>query len=157
MTKGLVRVLVLGALLVLSACSGRPREPYFSSVALPPLAANTARVYFYRAFAPYDSLSRPWIRLNGAATVISEPGGVSFHDVPPGSYEITADSVGIYWNQFKHVDLKADDTLYVRLDSIPNWMCTFTTCYDTFVVSLINPAAARAEMADLRYVPSGSS
>jgi hypothetical protein len=154
MTRGLIRVLAVGALLLLGACA---RGPIFSSVAIPPVAANTARIYFYREYAPYDSLSRPWIRLNGAPTLLSEPGGVSYRDVPPGSYEISVDSMGDYWNQFKRVDLRPGDAIYVRIDSDRYWKMGLDYYYDTFIVSLIGPVQARAEMSNLRYVPNGTS
>jgi hypothetical protein len=71
--------------LLAAACASR--GPIFASVAPPPVPVEEARIHFYRAYQPYQSLARPWISLNGQETAISELGGVSTRDVQPGAYE----------------------------------------------------------------------
>ena len=121
------------------------------------LAADLARVYFYRAFEPYESLALPAIYLDGKSHAVSEPGGVLFRDVEPGAHEISVFSPGIYPNQFKSVILRPGDTLYVRVESLRNWYRGFNWEKDTFVVSLVGESEAEGEMASLRYVPNNGS
>src|SRR5258708_6619279 len=80
---------LMGSLLLLNACSGCTREPVFASVKTTPVAADLARVYFYREFEPYESLARPAIYLDGRSLAVSEPGGVLFRDVEPGAHQIS--------------------------------------------------------------------
>jgi hypothetical protein len=142
----------IAAFLVLGACSGRVGEPSLSSVAVAPPAPGLARVYFYREFEPYESLSRPWIYVDGRRFAVSEPGGVSFRDVLPGSHDITVCSPGLYPDQFKSVDLRPRDTLYVRIESLRSWYRGFNWERDTFVVRLIDQGQASPEIARMRYV-----
>jgi hypothetical protein len=149
--------LIASLALLLGACSGRIGEPVFASIRTTPVAADRARVYFYRAFEPYESLARPMIYLNAKSLAVSEPGGVLWRDVEPGAYEISVFSPGIYPNQFKDVLLRPGDTLYVRIDSLRNWYRGFNWEKDTFVVSLVGESEAEDEMASLRYVPNNGS
>jgi hypothetical protein len=61
---------------------------------------DTARLWIYREYEPADTLARPFVRMNGAVIAISEPGGSSFRDAPPGVYTVTVDTVGHDVNQF---------------------------------------------------------
>jgi len=51
-----------------------------------------ARIWFYRDLNPNETLATPYIRLNGAAAGVSEPGGAFYRDVAPGRYHISVDS-----------------------------------------------------------------
>jgi hypothetical protein len=157
MPSKILHTCLIAVLVLLGACSGQIREPVFASVRTTPVAADLARVYFYRAFEPYESLARPLIYLDGRSLAVSEPGGVLFRDVEPGAYEISVFSPGIYPNQFKNVLLSPGDTLYVRIESLRNWYRGFNWEKDTFVVSLVGETEAEAEMASLRYVPNNGS
>lgn len=157
MRKEIFRGVAFGAFLVLGACSGRVSEPSLSSVGIMPPSPGLARVYFYREFEPYESLARPWIYLDGRRFAISEPGGVSFRDVRPGPHDITVFSPGLYPDQFKRVDLRPGDALYIRIDSLRNWYRGFNWEKDTFVVSLIDPGQAGMDIARMRYVPDNGS
>jgi hypothetical protein len=146
--------LALGASLLTSACAGGPPGTPYSEVAqtLPAVATGEARVYFFRDYEPYESLARPWIYLNDQKVGISEPGGVYYRDVTPGTYRIKVDSEGLYWNQFKTVTLAAGDVEYVKIESLRSWDEGDQFDRDTFVVALIGPPAAQRQIADLRYV-----
>jgi hypothetical protein len=157
MPSKILRTCLIAALVLLGACSGRIREPVFASVRTTPVAADLARVYFYRAFEPYESLARPLIYLDGRSLAVSEPGGVLFRDVEPGAHQISVFSPGIYPNQSKNILLRPGDTLYARIESLRSWHQGFTWERDTFVVSLVGESEAVAEMASLRFVPNNGS
>jgi len=144
-----------GALAVLlAACASGPPPPPFTSVAeqLPPPAAGEARLFFYRYYQIYLSMARPYIRLNGKAVAVSEPGGVLYRDVAPGTYLISVDSYNLYPDQNKTVTLAAGQTFYVRVDSVRGYNAGFET-YDpeVFTVTFMAPGPARADMLSLKY------
>jgi hypothetical protein len=146
--------------LLLAACQGHITEPSMSSVGVAPPAAGLARVYFYRDWEPYESLSRPLIYLNDAPTQVSVPGGISFRDVPPGPYHISVDSQGVYPHQFKELVLRAGDVRYVKVESLATWNTGRGPGHigyrDTFVVELIPERQAQDEIVDKRYMPGAS-
>jgi len=145
-----------GAVLMMAvaACSSGPAPPPFASIAagIPALAPDRARIYFYRYYQLYVSMARPYIRLNGMHVAISEPGGVLYRDVPPGTYLISVDSQGLYPDQNKTVTLAAGQMLYVRVDSMKGYDAGFDN-YDpeVFVVTLISPEQAKADMYTLKF------
>ncbi|HEV2548193.1 MAG TPA: hypothetical protein VGU20_12715 [Stellaceae bacterium] len=149
--KKLSQAIAAGALLLLCACAGRPREPAFASVALPPVPTDKARIFFYRFYEPYESLSLSAIYLNRREAAVSVPGEVSKLDVLPGNYEIYVYSRNDFLDPFKHVALRPGDTLYVRVDAIRNWSGDCFAEWPAFTARLIPPEEARAEMAQLRY------
>src|SRR5580693_4074046 len=59
------------------------------------VSGAAARIWVYRDDGPFDSLARPYVRLNGAIIGISEMQGVLYRDVPPGVYTVTVDSDGM--------------------------------------------------------------
>jgi len=140
--------------LLLAACSTGPAPPPFASVAgqLPPAPADRARLFFYRYYELYVSMARPYIRLSGQPIAISEPGGVLYRDVAPGTYLISVDSQGLFPDQNKTVTLTAGQTLYLRVDSVRGYNSGFES-YDPedFAVRIIDPGPARADMLALKY------
>jgi hypothetical protein len=146
--------------LLLAACQGHVSEPSMASVRIAPATPSLARVYFYRDWEPYESLSRPLIYLNDAPAQISEPGGISFRDLPPGEYHISVDSQGVYPHQFKGLVLRAGDVRYVKIESLASWYTSVGHAHfglrDTFVVELIPERQARDDIVDKRYVPGAS-
>jgi hypothetical protein len=147
----LFKAMPLGLLLVLGACAGPPREPAFASVALPPVPADKARIFFYRFSQPYESLLLSPIYLNRREAAVSVPGEVSTLDVAPAEYELYVYSRYDFPNSFKHVDLRPGDALYVRVDAMRNWAGDCFAEWPTFVSTLVPAEQARAEMAVLRY------
>jgi hypothetical protein len=153
-----ILAIVVGAML--TACQGHVTEPSLSSAAVAPAASGLARIYFYRDWEPYESLSRPLIYLNDAAAQISEPGGISYRDVSPGQYHISVDSQGVYPHQFKELVLRPGDVRYVKIESLATWYTGGGHHHygqrDTFVVELIPERQAQDEITDKRYVPGAS-
>jgi len=149
--------LILIAGLVLAACQGSFFQPAVAAATFPPLPAGLARIYFYRDWEPYESLSRPQIYLNGAPAAVSDPGGVSYRDVPPGEYHVSVDTQGMYPHQFKDLTLRPGDIQYVKIESLSSWIAGGGRHHDaqrdTFVVELIPAQQAESEILDKRYVP----
>jgi uncharacterized protein DUF2846 len=150
-------VLVLAGFM-LASCQGRVTEPVMASVAVTPPGSGLARIYFYRDWEPYESLSRPLIYLNDAPAEISEPGGVSFRDLAPGAYHVSVDSQGTYPHQFKMLVLRAGDVRYVKIESLASWYASLGHRHfgqrDTFVVELIPERQAQSEIGQMRYKPA---
>jgi hypothetical protein len=83
------------AVLLLTANCTQP--PLANSVAIPPIPAGDARLWFYRDGGPRETRERPYLRLNGQIAGISEPNGTFYRDVAPGHYTVTVDSyISIY-------------------------------------------------------------
>jgi len=108
-------VLPAGAGLVLLATAGHAQMP-------PTPTAGTARIWFYRDMAPYSSLATPFVRLNGVVAGVSQPGGASYRDVPPGHYHISVDSYGVDFGQTKDVDLAPGAEIYAKVVSNDHWI-----------------------------------
>jgi hypothetical protein len=154
---------ILLSLVALAGCV--PQGPPFASAAatIPPLPQGVARIFFYRWLEPYESITPTTAYLNGEAVGIAEPGAAAYRDVAPGQYLISVQSQGVFPDQFKTVVLKPGDTIYARIESIQTWWpCGggggkgggggTEGCADTFVVVIMDPAVARYEMSDLRFI-----
>jgi hypothetical protein len=144
-------------MLLVSACASGPPPAPFGAVAsqLPPIPADRARIFFYRYYQLYVSMGRPYIRLNGQPAAISEPGGVLYRDVAPGTYVISVDSRSLYPDQNKTVTLAAGQVLYVRVDSVRGYNAGFDTYDpDDFVVTIMDPGFAQGDMSSLKYYPA---
>jgi hypothetical protein len=142
-------------LLATSACIASP--PPTASVAIPPIPAGDARVWFYRPIDAYDSSATPYIRMNDAIVAVSIPAGASYRDVPAGPYHIAVDSYLNDSNQDKDVQLVAGQELYVEVVSLRSWITSSggggpdggggDYGRNTFFVWLIPPETARGEIA----------
>ena len=152
--RALVRCGVLVLLLLAGCVAPTPR---FSAVApsIPPVAAGAARIFVYRAFEPYETRSMARVQLNGEPAGAVGNGAVFYRDVPPGQYAITILGTEAYPNQFKTVVLRPGETAFARIESLSTWSaCTGNpvNCYPTFVVRMVDPATAAADMQTLVLV-----
>jgi len=159
MSKRLAQSLILVAALALSACvgGGEPPGTRFAQVAaqLPPVPPDRARFFFYRDYSLYNSLQRPEIALNGQPVAVAEIGGVSYRDMPPGTYVISVPYSAIYPYKDKTVTVGPGQTVFAKIQSEkfePN-ITLLDYQPDIFVVMLVDPAQARQEIADKRYFP----
>src|SRR6266705_5857587 len=78
--------------ILLFAITGCAQLPLEGSIAIPPIPPGEARVWFYRDLGIYETLERPYIRMNGGVVGISEPGGTFYRDVAQGNYHVSVDS-----------------------------------------------------------------
>ena len=136
------------AFLLITANCAQP--PPTSAVAIPPIPSGAARLWFYRDYELYETLARPYIRLNEQVAGISEPGGAFYHDLAPAHYSITVDSAGRDVNQFAEVDLAGGQEAYAKTLSLRSWLaddCLVWGGCDTFYVRLMPADTARAAIA----------
>ncbi len=99
-----------------ASCTQPPRA---SSVAIRPIPAGDARLWFYRDGGPRETQERPYLRLNGQIAGISEPNGTFYRDVAPGHYTVTVDSyISTYGDQFAEFNLGAGQEAFVKVLSM---------------------------------------
>ncbi len=159
MRKPLAWALVIATAVALPACAGGGEPPgtRFAQVSsqIPPVPADRARFYFYRDYSLYDSLQRPTITLNNQPVAVAEIGGVSYRDMPPGTYTISVPYSAIYPWKDKTVTVGPGQTVYVKIQSEPYEPNVTLLDYqpDIFVVVLVDPAQAQQEIAEKRYFP----
>ena len=159
--RSLPMILLLAAIGIVSACAGGGAQagPTFAQAGaqLPPVPPDHARIFFYRDYEPYESLSRPYVLLNGEVAGISEPGGVFYRDVAPGRYVVSVKSNTFYPGQEKTVEAGGGETGYVKVESIQSYNAGDKTYVpDTFTVVIVGPADAERDIASKRYFPNGS-
>lgn len=159
MRKPFVPALIVAVALGLSACvgGGEPPGTRFAAVApqIPPVPADRARFFFYRDYSLYDSDQRPFIALNGAPVAVSENGGVTYRDMPPGTYLISVPYSAIYPWKDKTVTVAGGETVYAKIQT-EKYEPSITLVDlqpDIFVVVLVDAADAQREIAGKRYFP----
>jgi hypothetical protein len=102
--------------LVLASCAQLPPT---SSVAIPPIPADAARIWIYRDDGPYEAQQTPFAWLNDRVTGVVQPNGTFYRDVPPGHYSVKVDSYGVpYPNQFVEFNLGAGQEAFVQVLSM---------------------------------------
>ena len=85
-------------------------------------ASAQARIWVYRNFEPSLNLNLATVRLNGVIAGVSQPGGSSYRDVPPGHYHLSVDSYGVDFNQTRDVDLPPGAQVFAKVVSNDNWI-----------------------------------
>ena len=106
----------------LFAAASFAATPPAAPVAMPPIPPGEARIWFYRDFAPYENLAETFIRLNGAAVGVSQAGSAFYIDVPPGHFNISADSYLAAPEQTRDVDLAAGGEIYAKVLPLDSWV-----------------------------------
>jgi hypothetical protein len=155
------RLLALVAV-ALPAVAGCAQLPQTASVAIRPVPAQEARIWFYRDLDPHGSQATPYVRLNGTAAGVSRPGGAFYRDVPPGHYHITADSFLTDPIQTRDIDLAPGQEAFVKVLSLDNWIDGFAqdagSGYhrDTFYVWLMPQESARPQIAKSAFYAGGA-
>ncbi len=149
-----------GAALAILALGCVTPIPGGAAVGSGPPSPAAARIWIYRDYQPFQTLARPYVRLNSAITAISEPGGAFYRDVPPGQYLITVDTYGEDFYQFATVALRAGETVYIKVESLRGWASgggDHGTDYerDTFYTRIIPPEIAQAEIARTPFYGGG--
>jgi hypothetical protein len=122
-------------------------------VAVPPIPAAQARLWFYRQFFPGDTQGMPAIAMNGSATGYALPGTSFYRDVPAGQYHLTVESVGQDVNQSQDVAVAPGQQLYVKIASLPSWEEEPLSGYrrGTYYVMIVAPQLASLELPQTRH------
>jgi hypothetical protein len=140
--------LLAGLGVAVSGCAAPP------PAAPPPLAADHARIWFYRAWEPSESLNLADIDVNGSYFGSVANGRVFYRDVPPGRYHIAPASFVPNANQDRNVELAPGQQLYVKILSLVSWGSDNTAGRniqrDAFYAWVIPPAVAQTEIASDR-------
>jgi len=144
-------------LLAIASCAPLPPTVV---VAVPPVPAGEARVWFYRDLGPYDGLGTPFLRMNGAIVGVSEPGGALYRDVAPGQYHVTVDNYLGDFNSTREVYLFPGQQSYFKIVSLKNWIAggnRFGSDFhrDTFYVWEIPPEVAQGDVARSQFYGGG--
>ncbi len=149
------RLLVVFALALAGCIAQNPTLPVFATAAptLPPPAPGMARLFFYRLLEPSQPTLGTTVMLNEKPVGFSRNGTVLYRDVPAGGYFVSVASYP-YPYQFKTVQVAAGQIWYFRIESLSSWSCVGkSSCRgDTFVVAIVDPAQARAEIAPLGLI-----
>ena len=149
----------VGPLLLAIASCATPLPT--ASVAVPPVPAGEARAWFYRDPGPYDCLGTPYIRMNEAIVGVSQIGGASYRDVPPGQYHVTVDSYLTAPDQSRYAYLFPGQQAYFKILCLANWISggggRNGSGYqrDTFYVWEIPPEVAQGDVARSRFYGGG--
>lgn len=136
------------------AVAGCAQPPATASVAIPPIPAGQARIWFYREYEPYTGKGLPAVAANGGYVGQAELGGAFYRDLPPGHYHVTVETYGIDVNQSANFDLVRGHEAYVKIVSNPEWVSYGLESEierPTFYAWLIPSEAARADVARLAF------
>jgi hypothetical protein len=117
----LIRLMKAGAVLLLLAIASCAQLPPTAAVAVPPIPAGQARAWFYRNPGPYDCVSTPYIRMNEQIVAISQIGGASYRDVPPGQYHVTVDNYLMAPDQSRYAYLFPGQQVYFKIVCLQNF------------------------------------
>lgn len=149
---GIWRAAIAAIIATACGCAG-PSPP--GPVAIPSVPASAARIWVYREYEPFDTLARPYVRMNGRIVGISEPGGSFYRDLPPGTYSVTVDTTGHDVNQFADVAPTAGQTAFIKVESSKFWESDLNYTADTFYTRLIPREIAEGELARSRFFGGG--
>jgi hypothetical protein len=160
-TPLLCRLLLAGAgsfLLAMASCAPLPPT---AAVAIPPVPAGEARAWFYRDPGPYDCVNTPYIRMNEAIVGVSQIGGASYRDVPPGQYLVSTDNYLGDFNSTRQVYLYPGQQAYFKVLCLTNWIAGGGGRNDagysrnTFYVWQIPPEIAQGDVARSQFYGGG--
>jgi hypothetical protein len=147
-TSRLWRGWASGLLLLAATGCANPQGHALATATPPPLPAGEARIWFYRAYEPFESLNLANINVNGSYFGSVANGGAFYRDVPPGHYHVAPASYNRDFDQDKEVDIASGQQLFVKIVSLRNWDGACRNCVrDTFYAWLIRPELAQAEIA----------
>jgi hypothetical protein len=143
----------VGLALVLLGAVGCTPPAVTRPVAVSPIPAGEARIWFYRNYEPYAGKGRPAVAANGGYVGIAELGGVFYRDVPPGHYRITVETNGVDFNQTTNLDLALGQEAYVKIVSNPSWVSGTLSNYErpTFYAWHVASQVAQADVAHLTF------
>jgi hypothetical protein len=146
--SGLLPACVSVIVFTLPSCAPMPGT---NAAAVAPIPAGKARIWVYRDYQPSESLNMTEVTINGVDAGYAQASGAAFYrDVPPGHFQIAANSYGTDVDQSANVDLAAGQETYVKIESLRSWSSygdRNAVGRDTFYARQIPPQIARAELS----------
>jgi len=156
------RLFHTGTGLLLLAIAGCAQLPPTAAVAVPPIPAGEARAWFYRDPGPFDCLGTPYIWMNEAIVGVSQIGGASYRDVPPGQYLVRTDNYLGDFNSTKQAYLFPGQHAYFKIVCLANWIAgggggrnDYGYSRDTFYVWQMPPEVAQGDVARSQFYGGG--
>jgi hypothetical protein len=144
-------LVVAASVLFLLACSDHPPVEPTAAERPPP---DKGRLYIYRDASSYGSQVWTAVSLNHIKIGDSAPGTVFYRDVAPLDYEIGVQSDRRFPNEFKTVRVAPGSITFVKVQFQPLWDKNgLGRAAETFVIAIVDPDTARAQMSTLRLVP----
>lgn len=138
--KGLFFVLAMvGAL---AGCASGPKYTEVKT-AIPSLAGDKGRIYFYRSNSMMGAAIQPSIMLNGEKVGDSVPGGFFFVDRPAGNYEASTAT---------EVDRKASFTLDAGQLRYIRTSISFGLLAGRVQPEIVEPAQGEADLQETSYI-----
>ncbi len=142
---------VAASVLFLVACSGSPPIDHIVAEGPPP---DKGRLYIYRDDTTYGSQVWTAVSLNHVKIGDAAPGTVFYRDVVPLDYEIGVQSDRLFPDQFRTVRVAPGSITFVKVQFQPLWdKAGLGRAAETFVITIVDPDIARAQMSSLRLVP----
>jgi hypothetical protein len=129
-------------------------------VAVPP--PGQARIWFYRLWAPSESLNLANIDVNGVYVGSVEPGGAFYRDILPGTYHIAPQNRYLDYGQNTNVAVVSGQQIFIKVLDLSSWANAvsggqFYVRRDAWYARLVPPQYALAEMANPALVPRPSA
>ena len=127
--------------LLLAACASGPKYKEVQS-AIPALAPDQGRIYFYRSANIFGSGIQPSVVLGGEKVGDATPGGFFFLDRKPGNYEVVLST---------EVDRKLTFTLAKGQEQYVRMSVTLGVIVYRVYPELVDAATGKSEIQDLSY------
>ena len=139
-----------------TACAIPPAPP----VTAPP--PGQARIWFYRLWAPSESLNVANIDVNGVYVGSVEPGGAFYRDVAPGVYHIVPQNQYFDYNQNTNVAVVPGEQVFIEVLDSTSWANAVSggqwyVRRDAWYARLVPPQYAEAQIANPALVPRPSA
>jgi len=128
--------------LLLAACASGPKYTEVQS-AIPALAADRGRIYFYRSGNIFGSGIQPTVMLGGEKVGDAVPGGFFFIDRKPGNYEVLLST---------EVERKLTFTLVGGQEQYVRMSVGLGVIVYRVYPELVDAATGKSEIKDLSYI-----
>ena len=150
--RGWVNAGSLALILSVTACAVPPAP----QVTAPP--PGQGRIWFYRLWAPSESLNAANIDVNGVYLGSVEPGSAFYRDVAPGVYQIVPQNQYFDYNQNTNVVVVPGQQVFIAVLDLSSWANAVSGAQravhrDSWYARLVPPQYGLAQIATPALVP----
>ena len=143
-------------ILSVNACAVSPAP----QVTAPP--PGHGRIWFYRLWAPSESLNVANIDVNGVYVGSVEPGGAFYRDVTPGIYDVVPQNQYLDYNQNTNVAVVPGEQIFIAVLDLTSWANAVSGSQwyvhrDGWYAQLVLPQYALAQIVNPALVPRPSA